>query len=208
MIYLFSDKSYEGVVHLPLIEIVFYEKKLSLDGFDAIVFTSKNSVEALDKLNYQWKEIDAFAIGEATASYIVRKGGKLIYASQSAYGDDFAHNLIPLLQHKKVYFPRAKEIVSSLPQILQEHCIELVQEVVYETHCRNYSKHDAPKPHSILVFTSPSTVECFFNNFDWLENYSAIAIGHKSASAFPLHINCQIANNQTIEACLALAKGI
>ncbi len=208
MIYLFSDKHYEGVEHLPLIEIVFYDKKLSLESFDAIVFTSKNSVEALDRLTQQWKTLESFAIGEATASCIVQKGGTLVYTSKSAYGDDFAYNLIPLLQGKKVYFPRAKEIVSSLPDIIVAGHIELIQEFLYETHCLNYLKEDAPKQHSTLIFTSPSTVACFFKNFDWHESYKAIAIGHKTASSFPLHVNCQIAKQQTIEACIALAKGI
>ncbi|MDD3343918.1 MAG: uroporphyrinogen-III synthase [Sulfurospirillaceae bacterium] len=208
MIYLFSDKKYEGVEHLPLIEIVFYDKKLSLNGFDALIFTSKNSVEAVDRLCPEWKHIEAFAIGEATASYIIQKGGKLAYTSKNAYGDEFAHSLIPLLATKKAYFPRAKEIVSLLPDILITEHIELFQEVLYETRCISYPKNVAPQTHSALIFTSPSTVTCFFKNFDWHESYKAIAIGHKTAAVFPLHVNCQIAQKQTIEACIALAKGI
>ena len=208
MIYLFSDKHYEGVEHLPLIEIVFYDKELSLESFDAIVFTSKNSVEAIDRLSQQWKGLESFAIGEATASCIEQKGGKLVYTSKSAYGDAFAHNLLSLLQTKKVYFPRAKEILSSLPEILSNGHIELFQEVLYETRCLSYLKEEAPKLHSTLIFTSPSTVACFFKNFDWHESYKAIAIGHKTASSFPLHVSCQIAKKQTIEACITLAKGI
>lgn len=209
MIYLFSDKTgYEGVIHMPLIEIVFYNKEVNLQGFDAIVFTSKSSVEALDKLTQKWRNLDAYAIGEATASYITQKGGKVVYVSPVAYGDAFAQHLIPLLHQRKVFFPRAKEIVSTLATQMQEQGIELVEEVLYETQCVHYAALCAPEPYAKLIFTSPSTVACFFKNFVWHESYQAIAIGTKTASALPLHVKCHIPSKQTIEACITLAKGI
>lgn len=208
MIYLFSDKAYEGVVHLPLFEIVFDPTPIHLEGFDAIIFTSKNSVKALEQSNSSWKAKEAYAIGEGTASYIQQCGGNLVFTCKDSYGDVFAKALIPLLQNKKVFFPRAKEVVSSLFEILHDHPIDIEQRVVYETKCKHYPPSDAPPKKAKLIFTSPSTVRCFLENFAWDESYVAIAIGEKTASALPLHVKNFIAQKQSIEACITLAKAL
>lgn len=206
MIYLFSDKAYEGVENLPLIEIVFYDKSLSLEHFDAIIFTSKNSVEALDRVNNRWKEIDSYAIAEGTSHYIQSKKGTIVYTSESSYGDDFAQHVIPLLRGKRVLFPRAKEVVTHLFEILTKEGILVREEIVYETTCKTYSKDKAPPKNAKLIFTSPSTVQCFLNNFEWDESYTAIAIGHKTAQALPLHVKRIVSEKQSITHCITLAK--
>lgn len=206
MIYLFSDKACEGVEHLPLIEIAFYDKSLCLDDFDAIIFTSKNSVEALERLHVKWQEKESYAIGEGTASYITSKNGNLVYTAKRAYGDDFAHEIIPLLKGKKVFFPRAKEVISPLFKIVHSCDINIHEMIVYETTCKEYDKQQAPAKNAILIFTSPSTVECFVKNFSWDASYTAISIGEKTASSLPLHVKNIISPIQTIEHCIKIAK--
>lgn len=208
MIYLFSDKAYEEVVHLPLFEIVFDPTPVNLEGLDAIIFTSKNSVKALEHTHSSWKSKEAYAIGEGTASFIERCGGNLVFTCKDSYGDVFAKALIPLLHHKKVFFPRAKEVVSSLFEILTAHQIDVKQQIVYTTKCKHYPSSDAPSKNAKLIFTSPSTVHCFLENFAWDESYVAIAIGEKTAAALPLHVKKFIAQKQSIEACISLAKAL
>ncbi len=208
MIYLFSDKAYEGVVHLPLFEIVFDPMPLDLEGFDGIIFTSKNSVKALELNGTSWKEKKAYAIGEGTASFIKKCGGNLIFTCKESYGDIFAKTLIPLLANQKVLFPRAKEVSSSLFEILHVNHIDIEQRIVYETKCKHYPSSYAPSKEAQLIFTSPSTVHCFLENFVWDESYLAIAIGEKTASALPLHVKKIVSLKQSIEACIALAKAL
>ncbi len=208
MIYLFSDKAYEGVVHLPLFEIVFDPTPFDLEGFDAIIFTSKNSVKALEKSGIAWKDKKAYAIGEATASSIEKCGGNLVFTCKESYGDTFAQILIPLLANQKVFFPRAKEVSSSLFEILHVNHINIEQRIVYETKCKHYPSSFAPLKEAKLIFTSPSTVNCFMENFAWDKSYIAIAIGEKTASALPLHVKKIVSSTQSIEACIALAKAL
>lgn len=208
MIYLFSDKAYEGVVHLPLFEIAFDPTPLDLEGFDGIIFTSKNSVKALELNGASWKEKNAYAIGEGTASLIEQCGGNLLFTCKESYGDIFAQNLIPLLHRQNVFFPRAKEVVSSLFEILHINGIAIEERIVYETQYKQYDPSFAPLKNSKLIFTSPSTVRCFLANFAWDESYTAIVIGEKTASALPLHVNYCVAPTQSIEACIALAKAL
>lgn len=206
MIYLFSDKACSGVEHLPLIAISFYDKPLCLDDFDAIIFTSKNSVEALDRLHVKWQDKESYAIGEGTATYISSQKGNLVYTAKRAYGEDFAHEISPLLKDKKVFFPRAKEVISPLFEILLSCGIHIHEAIVYETTCKEYDKQHAPSKNAILIFTSPSTVECFLKNFTWDESYTAISIGQKTASSLPLHVKNIISPIQTIEHCIKIAK--
>ena len=208
MIYLFSDKAYEGVVHLPLFEIVFDLTLVDLEDFDAIVFTSKNSVKALEQNGTVWKEKKAYAIGEGTASLIERCGGNLIFTCKESYGDTFAKTLIPLLVNQKVFFPRTKEVSSSLFEILHVNHIDIEQRIVYETKCKHYPASFAPLKEAKLIFTSPSTVHCFMENFVWDASYTAIAIGEKTAAALPLHVKKSVSLKQSIEACITLAKAL
>lgn len=208
MIYLFSDKAYEGVVHLPLLKIVFDPTPIDLEKFDAIVFTSKNSVKALEQNGSLWREKEAYAIGEGTASCITHLRGNLVFTCKDSYGDAFAKALMPLLHTKRVFFPRAKEVVSSLFEILHVNGIAIEERVVYETLCHEYPSSSAPSKNAKLIFTSPSTVHGFLHNFTWDESYTAIAIGEKTAQALPLHVKSHIAPSQSIEACIALAKAL
>lgn len=208
MIYLFSDKAHEGVVHLPLIRIVYDTSPINLEGIDAIIFTSQNSVKALESLGVAWKNKACYAIGEATAATIQQLGGCVAYIAQQAYGDSFAHELIPLLKQSRVLFPRAQEVVSPLFQILHDAGIAIEERIVYTTQCCDYPPSQAPEDNAILIFTSPSTVQCFAKNFAWNSSYIAIAIGKKTAAVIPSSLKIYTSEKQTIEACVELAKAL
>ncbi|WP_333803471.1 uroporphyrinogen-III synthase [Sulfurospirillum sp.] len=208
MIYLFSDIAYEGVVHLPLFEIAFDSTSIDLERFDAIIFTSKNSVKALQRCGVAWHDKESYAIGEGTASFIQNCGGNLVFTCKRSYGDDFAKAVIPLVQGKKIFFPRAKEVSSSLFEILQDNHINIEQRIVYETKCIHYPPTKAPPKDSKLIFTSPSTVHCFLENFTWDESYVAVVIGEKTASALPQNVKTTVSQTQSIEHCIALAKAL
>jgi len=208
MIYLFSDQAYAGVEHLPLFEICYDPAPFDTASFDAFVFTSKKSVQALEQIHAVWKDKESYAIGIGTASMITQLGGHLAFTCKDSYGDTFAQQLIPLLQNKNVLFPCAREVSSSLVAILKKEHIHIEEHVMYETRCKTYPLSQMPPKNSKLIFTSPSTVKCFLKNFTWDESYKAIVIGTKTAAALPLHVKAFIAPEQSIASCLSLAKAI
>ena len=59
---------------------------------------------------------------------------------------------------------------------------------------------------SIFIFTSPSSVECFFNQYSWNDSYKAIVIGKTTANYLPANINYKISSITSIEECIKLAK--
>jgi uroporphyrinogen-III synthase len=71
-----------------------------------------------------------------------------------------------------------------------------------------YEKKDKPVKGAIIIFTSPSTIACFFKNFDWDESYSAVVIGE----ATKVHLNNDMqsftSDKQSIDACILKAKSL
>ena len=204
-IYLLSDSHHEGVVNLPQIQINYIKHNIDFSLYEALIFTSKNGIKATDSFNQNWKKLPSYAIGEITAKTILTFGGHLVYTSTSAYGNNFAKELISLLKGKKVLFLRAKEVVSDLENILRKNGVFLDSKVVYETLCEDKKmiEFDAD---SVFVFTSPSTVKCFFKNYKWKDSFKAVCIGSVTAKALPLHVESYISEKQTIKASIDLAK--
>ena len=180
--------------------------ELDLTSYDALIFSSKNGVKAIENINKNWQKIPAYAIGEPTAKTITKLNGNLVYTSNSSYGDDFAQEIYPKLKGKKVIFLRAKEVVSNLENILKDNKINLKSEVVYETTCKEKKPLHVEDKNSVFIFTSPSTVECFFSNYKWLDTYRAVCIGNVTAKALPSEISLHVSKIQTIQACIELSK--
>ncbi len=201
-IFILSEKEYEGALNLPVILIKFLTKKINLLSYDALIFSSKNGVIGVDKLNSDWKKIPSFSIGSGTSKEIVKRGGEVVYEAKSSYGDSFAKEIKKLLKDKRVLFLRAKIVTSNLNSILIDAGVILDEVVVYETVCGDRTHLKTPPKNSFIIFSSPSTIECFFNIFNWDKSYRAIVIGDKTASFMPLDVPFEIAPSQSIASCI------
>jgi len=197
---------HEGVVNLPQIKVTCKDINLDLTLYEALIFSSKNGVKAIDNINKNWRKIPSYAIGNPTAKTIKKLGGKLVYTSTSAYGDDFAREICPKLKGKKVLFLRAKKVLSNLENILKDNEINLKSEVVYETTCKDKKPLHVENKNSVFIFTSPSTVECFFSNYEWHDTYQAVCIGKVTAKALPKNISLHVSKVQSIQSCIEIAK--
>lgn len=205
-IYLLNSDTYEGITTLQTIKINLLPKEINLDDFDALIFTSKNGVKAIDKLNKEWINKEIYSIGQGTSKEIKKHNANLVYTAKNSYGDSFAQEIKQKLKGKKVLFLRAKVVTSKLNQILLNEGIDLKEEIVYETVCADYSAKHSPQSDSIIIFTSPSTIKCFLKNFKWQESYRAICIGTVTAKSMPSNIRYDISEKQTIPSCIELAK--
>ncbi len=205
-IYILSQKCYEGAKNLPVIAFRFLEPSVDLREIDALIFTSKNGVEAIDRVTDQWRSVPAYAIGIATSKSIEEHGGRVVYEAKNSYGDRFATEIKDRLQGKRVLFVRPKKVTSKLNQILMQNGVDLHEMVAYETICNEDPKLKAPPSGAIIIFSSPSTIECFFKRFEWDRRYQAVVIGDVTASAMPKEIDFMKAQQPTIPACIDLAK--
>ncbi len=205
-VYILTQEKFDGVLNYPVIKINYLNVKINFEGVDYLLFTSKNGVRAVDYLTDRWKKYPSFAIGEATAKEIKSRGGKVEYVAKKAYGDEFAKEINKKYTQKTFLFLRAKKIVSDIRGYFKNNILKEV--VVYETLC-NTPEEILKKP-AIVIFSSPSTVECFSRVNDF-ENVLPIAIGKKTKNAllkFVKENQIIMPKKPSIKECIKLAKEI
>ncbi len=207
-IYILSEKRYEGAQNLPVILFDYYDKEVDISPYDALIFTSKNGVKALDAVNGCWRAKEIYSIGTATSQAVMELGGNVVYEAKSSYGDRFAEEIKAKLSGKRVLFLRPKVVTSRLNTILTDAGVLLDEEIIYETRCNSCQNLTKPPRGSVIIFSSPSTIDCFFRCFSWDTDYKAVVIGEKSASFMPENIDFVIPEKPNIPACIALAKKI
>ena len=205
-IYLLSNQIYSEVENIEVFQIEYIKSKIDLLKYDALIFTSKNAVYSLDSFNKDWKKIPSFVIAPKTASIIEKLGGKIAFTGLTSHGNEFAQELIELLKNKKVLYIKASKTVSNLVEILKKNEVLLDELVVYQTTCKK--SNVTLENNSIFIFTSPSSVECFFKQYTWKDSYKAIVIGKTTANYLPKNVDCTISSQTSIDECINLAKQI
>lgn len=203
-IYLLNEQKHEDVENLEVFQIEYIKSDVDLKKYDALVFTSKNGVKAINSFNQDWKNIPSYAIAQKTANTIIKLGGVVKFIGNSGHGNDFAYELKNVLKDKKVLYVKALKTVSNLPNILKENGIFLDEIIAYKTFCKK--SNIILEENSIFIFTSPSSVECFFKQYSWKNSYKAIVIGKTTAEFLPSNINYEISSQTSVEECIKLAK--
>lgn len=207
-IFLLNDAKVKWAQNISLIKIVYRTKKIDLQNYDALIFTSKNAIKAINSLSKEWKKIPAYVMSEQSAKLLKDLNGKLEYISKTKHGDEFAYEIVQKLQGKKVLYLRGKELVSDLINILKTNQVECVDKVVYENRFNEaFQKRKIPKG-SKIIFTSPSTIKYFFRAFTWDNSYTAISIGKTTAKYFPKNIKPIIADDTSFYSCVDKALSI
>ena len=208
MIYLLSPLQKEGCIHLPMIEFSLNKEELVLDTYDLLMFTSKQAVKSAELLNKKWKEIPCLAIGASTAEEIERLGGTVMYQPESFYGKSLSKDIIEKFSDKKILYLRPKVVSFDSKNFLAQAGIDLQEKIIYKTTCIKYSKEETPEQNAILIFTSPSTIHCFLENFTWDASYTAVLIGEATKEHLPEDTQYEIADIPQIDACIAKAKQV
>jgi uroporphyrinogen-III synthase len=204
-IYLLNGERYEGVKSVKINEIIELNPPFIQKHYDAVIFTSKNAVLSIDKIYKEWTKLPSYSIGKGTSETIRKLGGQVAYEAKNSYGDGFAFEIAPLLFDKTALFPRAKKTASDVGGVLRAANVSVHELIVYESVCKeNISL--TPKDDAIFIFTAPSIVKCFLKLVKWRGGFTAVAIGEKTAAAFPSDIKPLISPKQTIEACVDFAK--
>ena len=210
-IILIASKKLRGIKTIIPNEIIFKTPKINLNEIEALVFTSKYAVIALEKnpkVDSNWKKIPSYVIGEESAKTLEKLEAKIAYKGRGENGEKFANEIKTNLKNKKILYLRAKKIASDIPKILLENEINLIQTIVYESKFKPLDSKLKPESKSILIFTSPSQYQSFKKNFKWDETYIAIAIGKTTFNAFNKNINALISPKQNIQYCIKFAKKI
>jgi uroporphyrinogen-III synthase len=148
------------------------------------------------------------AIGEATAKQIESLGGVVAYHPTSFYGHSLGQDIVTKFQEKKILYLRPKRVSFDSKTFLAQAGMVLEEKIIYETMCQKYTIADKPSLNAVIIFTSPSTIHCFLENFEWDESYTAIVIGEATKKHLPDRVNVFVADQPLIASCIAKAKEV
>jgi len=204
-IYILSDKKVKWAKNLPVFEIKPIQQDVDFSNYDALIFTSKNAIYALDSMDKSWKKKPAYVIAPQTAKIVRHLGGNLKFVGKEKHGNQFALEIIKKYKHQKVLYIRAAKVVSDLVNILNTNDITCDELIVYETVCKQFDKKVKLPKNSTIIFSSPSTIECFFKNISWDESFKAISIGNTTAQYFPENITPVISDTTSLDSCVKKA---
>jgi uroporphyrinogen-III synthase len=205
-IYILSDKKVEGTINLPVIEIAYIKQPIDLENYDALIFTSKNAVKAMDSMDESWKNIPSYVIAPQTAKILKSLGGNLVFTGKQNHGNEFAQEIHNELQGKKVLYIRGVKMVSNILEILSSKNVNCDSLIVYDTVCKIYEEEVILPKSSIIIFSAPSTIECFLKNITWDESFRAICIGKTTAKYFPEYIKPIVSDTTSIVSCVQKAQ--
>jgi len=204
-IYLLSPTPREGVISLPMIEFSQISQDINFSIYDTLMFTSKQAVVTIDNIDKRWKEIPTIAIGKATKSQIEKLGGKVIYQPKHFYGKELAKDIELFFANREILYLRPKTVSFDSKAYLMQKNILLNEKIIYETNCIKYNIDSKPPKSSIIIFTSPSTIKCFLENFEWLDSYIAIVIGSATKVHLPSNAKYLVADEPLISSCIKKA---
>jgi uroporphyrinogen-III synthase len=145
-----------------------------LDGYDWLILTSANGVEAMWerlsklRLTKHLKYLSIAAIGPATKKAIEQRGGKVNVVPKEYVAESVVRSLRRRVKGKRVLLVRAKVARDVIPRELRRagaevHVVEAYETVVPKSsrlRLRRVLKNPRRRPH-VVTFTSSSTVRNF-----------------------------------------------
>jgi uroporphyrinogen-III synthase len=206
VIFLSNDVKFDGVENLPLLSVEYLNPSIDLSGINSLILTSKNAVHALDATGKAWKEKHIFAVGDATADLVRASGGK-VYHTAKGYGEELAKDIIRKFPFGNYLYCRGKEVAADIVGLLRRSNISISEIVVYRTRCNPDVRADIPKK-SIIIFTSPKTVRCFFDRWEWDGSWRAVVIGQTTKKALPKGLEVLMPKTPSLKEAVALARGL
>ena len=204
-IYLLSPSTKKDTISLPMIAFSLIKVVLNFKGIILLIFPSKQAVKSAEALNPSWKKLPCLAIGNATAKTIEDLGGTVAHKPKEFYAKSLSQEILTHFKDKKILYLRPKTISFDSKSFLQTQGIVLEEKILYKTTCIIYKKEAKPKKNAIIIFTSPSTIQCFLKNFVWDISYTAIVIGKATQKYLPKEAKYEVAEVATIESCVEKA---
>jgi hydroxymethylbilane synthase len=165
-----EGKSLIEFKHIPIAEV---------PKTDWIFFSSKHAVKYFFNQKPQLGDVKIGCVGKATADELRAFGKRAQFIGQSTDTKLIGKQFSSLVGNSKVLFPIAADSLQSIQNqiIKKENIINLP---VYKT-----IKHSEtiPPDNEIIVFTSPSNVEAFFEKNKFSSAQKAVAMGDATQNA-------------------------
>ncbi len=205
-IYLFSISSHPDTISINSLAISFLKPSIDFSKYDYLIITSKQTSEALkqyDKVDYVNKPALCVSVASAK-SY--RDLGANILAIGGGYGDNLIDKIKEFPKESKWLYLRAKAVASNFVELCKNDGYDIDEKVLYMSKCSEDILNVNVENDATLIFTSPSSLNCFLKNNEIRETHEIIVIGTTTAKALPKDVKYKISTQTTIESCINLTK--
>lgn len=166
------DKDYGlngKIVHHPLIEVIREDFSIDIDNFDTIIFTSITAVDHFcNKYDISKKKV--ISIGSSSSKRLLKYGIKPNYTS-SKPDSDTLYSEIHKKELGKLLYPCSSKSNNKLHSLKN-----LTPLAIYTTISKKVNKIDLARVNGI-IFTSPSTVDSFIENYKTIPDLNLYCFG-------------------------------
>ena len=205
-IYLFSISSHPDATSINSLSVDFLKPTIDFSKYDYLIITSKQTSEALkqyDRSEYVNKQ--ALCVSKQSALSFEALGGKVLDIG-GGYGDNLESKIREFPKDTQWLYLRAKIVASDFVQKCQDDGYEISEAVMYSSDCSQEIMDVEVEDEAILIFTSPSSLNCFLKKHTINPKSKVIVIGTTTAKAVPEAIEYHLSKETTIQSCMELAQ--
>ncbi|MDP3292934.1 MAG: uroporphyrinogen-III synthase [Sulfuricurvum sp.] len=206
-IYLISKTPYEGVIHIPILKTRFFAPDIDFSHYEGIIVTSKQILKALEPYSEEWKALPIIAVSEPTAD-VFRTQGCVIAAVANGYGEGIEAIIREEYLQKRWLYLRPEHVASSWAEEGRKNGVKIDEAVLYKTVCNDEASHFEIEENGVLIFASPSSINCFLQNYSILSTHSIVVIGKTTQKALPLGLSSSLSATPSIASAVELARKI
>jgi uroporphyrinogen-III synthase len=204
-IYLFATSKHSEAISVKSLQVKFLKPQINFSKYDYLIITSKQTIQALEQYNKQeFIDISALCISPKTAKSYENFGGNILEIGDG-YGDDLIEKISSFSKNTKWLYLRGEVIASDFVQKCKIDGYKIDEEVLYVSQCAKEIQDVDVKLASILIFTSPSSIECFLKTHKITKEDIVVVIGKTTAKALAQDITYHISQKTSIESCMELA---
>lgn len=207
-IYLFSTSTNPHAKSINSLNIKFLKPSIDFSKYDYLIITSKQAVAALKQYNKsEYMHIPALCVSEKSAEAYEQIEGKVL-ACAKGYGKDLLKIIKKYSHAKRWLYLRAKVVASDFVFTCQNDGYNIDEEVIYESECSKEIKEVKIEEDAVLIFTSPSSIECFLKNHSITPDVEVVVIGKTTAAALPKNVKYHLSKDKTIQSCIDFALNL
>ncbi len=207
-IYLFATSKSEHAINVKSLDVRFLKPDIDFAKYDYLIITSKQTVKGLEQYNKKdFIDIPALCVSVKTANLYNEFGGKIL-AIGDGYGDNLIKNIKEYPKETTWLYLRAELIASDFVQKSRDDGYVIDEKILYVSECSKEILDVRVNDDSTLIFTSPSSIECFLKYNTINPKAKVIVIGKTTANYLPQGIEYIVSQNTSIESCVELALNI
>jgi uroporphyrinogen-III synthase len=204
-IYLFATSKSKYTINVKSLDVRLLKPDIDFSKYDYLIITSKQTIKALEQYDKKdFIDTPALCVSTKTSNEYQSFGGKIL-ATGDGYGDNLIKNIRQFSKETRWLYLRAEFIASDFAQRSKEEGYLIDEAILYVSECSQEILNIRVDDDSTLIFTSPSSIECFLKNNTIHSNAKVIVIGTTTAASLPEGVKYEISQNTSIESCVEAA---